>query len=64
MRTLWIILASALLGMTIAILLVEPNAAASSAPRAPAKASGACERGLCESLTWLRAPVMRRGHPG
>ena len=62
MRTLWIILASALFGMALAILLVEPKAAASSAPRAPAKASGACDRGLCESLTWLRTPVMRRGN--
>ena len=61
MRILWIILASALLGMTLAILLVKADAAARGAPGAPAMASGACERGLCESLTWLRAPVMRRG---
>ncbi len=60
MRTLWIILASALLGMALAILLVEADAAASGAPGAPAKVSGACERGLCESLTWLRTPVMHR----
>jgi hypothetical protein len=61
MRTLWIVVVGALLGMALAILLVKPQATAGGEPTAaPARAYGACERGACERLTWLRAPLMRR----
>ena len=63
MRTLWIVVVGALLGMALAILLVKPNATAGGAlTAAPARASSACERRVCESLTWLRTPAMRRSN--
>ena len=65
MRILWLLAVSAFLGTALAVLLVEPDAAASGAPMAaPAKAGSTCEHGLCESMIWLRTPVMRRTGSG
>jgi hypothetical protein len=65
MRILWIVAVSAFLGTALAVLLVEPDAASGSAPiAAPAKGRGTCEQGLCESMIWLRTPVMRRNGSG
>jgi hypothetical protein len=65
MRTIDVLVASALLGVAIGILLDEPSAAASNATRmAPAQAASTCDRFFCESMTWLRTPVMRRASLG
>jgi hypothetical protein len=63
MRIIFVLAGSALLGIAIAVLLVQPGAAAGEESiGARAKTSSACERAMCESRTWLRAPVMRRAN--
>jgi hypothetical protein len=64
MRIIFVLAASALLGIAIAVLLVQPGAAAGEgAMGARAKAASSCGQSLCESKTWLRLPVMRRASP-
>ena len=61
MRTINVLVASALLGATIGLLFDEPSAAASNDTGvAPAQIASSCDRLFCESVTWLRMPVMRR----
>jgi hypothetical protein len=65
MRTIDVLVASALLGVTIGTLLDEPGATAGNDTRAaPPQAASTCDRLFCESMTWLRTPVMRRASLG
>ena len=60
MRTIDVLVASALLGVTLGIVFDEPRAAASSDTKvASAQVASTCDRLFCESMTWLRTPVMR-----
>ena len=61
MRMIFVLAGSTLLGIAIAVLLVQPGSAAGEDPMSTrAKTGSACERAVCESRTWLRTPTMRR----
>jgi hypothetical protein len=60
MRIFGILIAATLLGLLLAVLLVEPDIAGAHRSAAPGGVLTACERGLCENATWLRAPAVRR----
>jgi hypothetical protein len=65
MRTTFVLVAGALLGMALDIVTGAPSAAGERpvAALSSAQAKG-YDRLLCESLTWLRAPVMRAAGRG
>jgi hypothetical protein len=61
MRIVDVLVASALLGVALGILVSgEPSAARAGATIGAASPANTCERLVCESMTWLRTPVMRR----
>jgi hypothetical protein len=60
MRISGILIAATLLGLLLALLLVEPNVAGTRDGTGPRGALSACEQGLCENATRLRAPAVRR----
>ena len=58
MRLVDVVLASALLGLTLGLLHTGlPGARASGDTQV---ASSDCGRAMCERITWLRTPLMRR----
>ena len=58
MRLVDVVLASALLGLTLGFLHTGlPGAHASGEAQL---ASSDCGRSICERITWLRTPLMRR----
>jgi len=64
MRTTFVLVAGALLGMALDIVTGAPSAAGERPSAAPLTATHkGCDRLWCESLTWLRAPVMRPAGP-
>jgi hypothetical protein len=60
MRIVGILIATALFGLGLVVLLVEPNAADVHDGTARRGALSACEQGLCENAIRPAAAVMRR----
>ena len=58
MRLVDVVLASVLLGLTLGLLQIGlPGARASGEAQV---AASDCSQSMCQRMTWLRAPVMRR----
>jgi hypothetical protein len=60
MRTFGILTAATLLGLLLALLLVEPNLAGTRNGTMPRGALSACEPQLCENAARPRAPAVSR----
>ena len=60
MRIIGVVVATALLGLGLGVVLVEPDIAGAYDSDAPRGALTTCKRSLCENAIWLRTPVMRR----
>jgi hypothetical protein len=60
MRIVGILIATALIGLGVGVLLVEPNIAGVHDRTAPRDVPTACEQGPCENAVGLSMPAMRR----
>ena len=61
MRLVNVVLVSALFGLTLGLLNVSrPDVARAGTPGTTTVAALDCNQALCQRVTWLRTPLMRR----